>query len=174
MVFLRRSKPAARMGGAGRNRRCCRRARQILVGLSARGIGACRIDRSAPRRLFPVAGTVADDRRRRRSHSAAHHLGRYARVRNVQLCGRSASGDVRRGAEIAILFLGGVLGFIAVPIAFTVIRGAAERGGDRQHFMAGRPQRRIVAVAFFAPIVLAALAAVLLKVRSALFGRCRG
>jgi hypothetical protein len=65
----------------------------------------------------------------------------------------------------AILFLGGVLGFIAVPIAFTVIAARPSAAAIGNTLWPADPQRRIVAVAFFAPIVLAALAAVLLKVR---------
>ena len=64
----------------------------------------------------------------------------------------------------AVAFLGGVLGYIAVAIVFAALVVRPGRAAIADMLWPAAPQRRIVIVAFIAPLLLAALAAVVLRV----------
>jgi hypothetical protein len=72
--------PPRRMGGTRRRRRRGGNDGQILVDLSAGRACRCGVRRRPPRRIFPVAGTVADGRRWRRPFGATPRLGFYPRL----------------------------------------------------------------------------------------------
>jgi 4-amino-4-deoxy-L-arabinose transferase-like glycosyltransferase len=66
--------------------------------------------------------------------------------------------------ESAFGFIGGSIAYIAIPIIFTLIVGPASLAAVSDVFWPSEPERRFVAVIFWAPFLLAVLIAVLLEV----------
>jgi 4-amino-4-deoxy-L-arabinose transferase-like glycosyltransferase len=64
----------------------------------------------------------------------------------------------------AIGFLAGVVGYIAAPIVFGIVATQPSGSAIRDTVWPADPDRRTIVIAFVAPLVLAAIAALLLKV----------
>ncbi len=67
-------------------------------------------------------------------------------------------------AKSAVAFLGGVVGYIAAPIVFSFVASQPSLAAIKDTLWPANAERRTLIVAFVAPLLLAALAAILLKV----------
>lgn len=77
----------------------------------------------------------------------------------------SHSATLPRAAESAVLFIGGIVCYISVPIVIVLAAARPSAAAIRDTLLPREPERRTVAILFAAPIVFAVIAAVLLHVQ---------
>ena len=164
-------------GGARGRCAAARDARQILVDLPARRAWPCGAARSPPRGLFPVGCALGHDRGRRGVARAACRLARQRttsrRSPTRRLCARRRGQRSHRWKTVG--YLGGSAGLCrrcrccCALAAMRPSRAALPTCSGR-----ATPERRLAAIAFWAPLLLPALVAPLAGIEIWLrCGRCR-